>query len=433
MSDRMALFVLLGLALLGTVPLKRFADRVPIIYVAAGWIAFSLPLGLPTLTPATVPDQGQATEYLTEFAVIVSLLAAGLAIDRPFSLRTTSGGTKQNNWLRVWPLIVLTMPLTIAALTLLGAWWLGLGLGSALLLGAVLSPTDPVLARSVQVGPPGENQDAPDDVRFSLTAEAGINDGLAFPFTYLAMAFAAASGSQSSAGIIAEWLAVDVLWRCLAGVGVGLLVGWLTSKIAFRDADHSPASYTLGVVIFGTLFAAYGLAEIIGGYGFLAVFVGAVTVRQTEPDAGHPHVAHRFVDQVEQIVLVMLLLGVGGMIASGALEELTPAAAALGLLAVFVIRPFFGWIALADPLAKKHGGRLPPLGRFIVAFAGIRGLGTLYYLAYATNQTEFDHADLVWAICVFTILVSVVTHGLAVPPLVRAAEHRGAMAAPRST
>lgn len=426
----MIFFIVFGLGLLGTIILKPIVRRslisIPIIYVLVGWLIASFVPGVPTLQPIGNTNHREIIEYLTEFAVIVSLLAAGLSIDRPFSIKPKGDGL--GGWGQVWPLIAFTMPLTIIALTLLGHWWVGLGIGSALLVGAALSPTDPVLARSVQVGPPGEGER--DDVRFNLTVEAGINDSLAFPFTYLAMAVAAlhAKDSGTFSSTLTEWILIDVAWRIFAGLVAGVVLGRVTAAVVFsaRLRNQKQAVHqSMGVIVFGMLFAAYGVAEIAEGYGFLAAFVGAVTVRQCEPDSDRHHRAHQFVDQVEQIVLVMLLLGLGAFVASGILSELTWPAAGLGVLAVLFLRPLFGWISLSGKLG--HG--VPWRGRLVVAFTGIRGLGTLYYVAYAMNHGTFEHAPLIWATCVFTILLSVFVHGVATPILVRNAEKHGAMAA----
>ena len=151
---------------------------------------------------------------MTEFVVIVALMGAGLKLDRPLGW---------HSWLITWRLIGVAMPITIAAIALLGWGWLGLDLASALLLGAALAPTDPVLASDVQVGPPKSGEE--DEVRFALTSEAGLNDGLSFPFVYLAIAV---SLSQVTGKFwFREWLLVDVVWKLAAGIGVGWLVGRL--------------------------------------------------------------------------------------------------------------------------------------------------------------------------------------------------------------
>ncbi len=209
MEPRIVLFVIFGAAIGGSLWLEKRLERtwlsLPIVYVALGWLLFSMPLDLGWLAPAFDPEQTIAVEYVTELLVIVSLMSLGLSIDRPFSWGA---------WKQILPLLVVTMPLCIAAIAWFGWWAMGLPIASAVLLGACLAPTDPVLARAVQVGPPGESER--DDVRFNLSAEAGFNDSLAFPFVYLAIAL-----TTGGDGMIWEWLGVDVLWRIAAGAATG--------------------------------------------------------------------------------------------------------------------------------------------------------------------------------------------------------------------
>ena len=126
-------------------------------------------------------------------------------------------------------LLIIGMPLTILLLAIVGWWVAGLTLAGGLLLGAILAPTDPVLAGAVQVGPPHEGGEHP--VPYALTTEAGLNDGLAFPFVHLGIAAAAAGGL--SFGLAGEWLVRDLLYRTVAGALIGAGVGWLPAKILF--------------------------------------------------------------------------------------------------------------------------------------------------------------------------------------------------------
>ncbi len=410
MSPRILMFVLAGVGLWGAValerPLKKLPFSLPMVYVTLGWLVFALPLGLPRLDPVGIETHTVVAEVLTEFIVIVSLVGAGIAIDRPFSWR---------GWGQVWPLLGVTMPLSIAAVAWLGWAWLGLVPASALLLAAALSPTDPVLAGSVQVGPPGESER--DDVRFDLTVEAGLNDGLAFPFTYLAIA---AVGMTGLGPWIAEWAAVDLLWRVAAGVGVGLAIGWAGGWYVFKrtsetddegHADDDTDGHTNeGLVVMGTLLAAYGLAEIAEGYGFLAVFVAAVAARQQALQSDYHERAHQFVDQVEKIVLVGMLLGFGGLLAGGVLAPLSWPMVGVALLVVLVVRPLAGIVGMLR-------SSLPWAGRWAVAFLGIRGMGSIYYLAYGQAHADFEQADVFWATAAFAILVSIVVHGVAAQPI----------------
>jgi NhaP-type Na+/H+ or K+/H+ antiporter len=157
---------------------------------------------------------------------------------------------------------------TIAAVALLGWWWAGLVPAAALLLGAALAPTDPVLASDVQVGEPTDEEDSEDEVRFALTSEAGLNDGLAFPFVNAAIAMALDAGG----GWFGEWLARDVLYKCAAGILGGLLVGKMLGRLFFRAKRHSLrlSRHSEGFLALAATFLAYGLVELAGGYGFLA-------------------------------------------------------------------------------------------------------------------------------------------------------------------
>ncbi|WP_247711345.1 cation:proton antiporter [Qipengyuania gelatinilytica] len=421
-DPRILMFVIFGLGLMLAVPLEKWLARfwlsLPIVYVAAGYALYSLPFDLPHINPTFDGFDALALEYITEFIVIASLMAAGIAIDRPVSWK---------NWRQIWPLLVIAMPLTIAAVAFLGWWALGLPVASALLLGAAMAPTDPVLARSVQVGPPGENERH--DVRFSLTVEAGLNDGLAFPFTYLAIA---AVGMTSLGAWTLEWVALDLVWRIAAGVAVGWAVGRAGAWYVFEreadaavkdieeDSETQPKySTSEGLIVLGTLLLGYGLAELVEGYGFLAVFVGAVTARQRENRSRYHKLSHHFIDQIEQIVLVAVLFGFGAMLASGVLDALTWPAALVGIALVFVIRPVAGLMseALSD---------LPTIGKLAVAFLGVRGMGSIYYLAYGQNHAAFEGLDVLWATASFTILLSIVCHGIIAGPFIAYVEKRRA-------
>ena len=423
-DPRILMFVVFGAGLTLAVTLERWLARywlsLPILYVAVGFAVWSLPLGLPHFNPTVDGFDAITLEYATEFIVIASLMAAGIAIDRPVSWA---------NWRQIWPLLLIAMPLTIAAVALLGWWALGLAPASAILLGAALAPTDPVLARSVQVGPPGEDQRH--DVRFSLTVEAGLNDGFAFPFTYLAIA---AVGMTALGDWTLEWAALDLVWRIVAGCAVGYAVGRIGAWYVFEreadapiedideasdEAENPSYSTSEGLIVLGTLLLAYGLAELAEGYGFLAVFVGAVTARQRENRSRYHKISHHFIDQIEQIVLVAVLFGFGAMLASGVLAALTWPAALVGLALIFVIRPISGLLAEANC-------DLPMIGKLAVAFLGVRGMGSIYYLAYGQNNADFAQIDLLWATVSFAILVSIIVHGVVSGPLIRHVEDRRA-------
>ena len=397
--------------------LKGRPLSVPIVLVGIGVGAFLLPFDLPPPDPLERTD---LVERLTELGVIVALMGAGLKLDRPIGWRS---------WATTWRLLAIAMPLTIAGVAVLGWAVAGLVPASAVLLGAALAPTDPVLASDVQVGEPTisdePDQDEPpeeDEVRFALTSEAGLNDALAFPFVYLAILMA--KEGTNPAKWLAEWLALDVALRVAVGLVVGILLGKLLGKILFHGTNgrEGLAAAAEGFMVLGATLLAYGLAELLHGYGFLAVFVTAVVLRRSECRHEYHRVLHGFANQVEQVFTVLLLLLFGGVLAGGLLGSLTWGGAAIAALVVFVVRPLAGLVALA----RGHDDKSE---RLAISFFGVRGIGSLYYLAYAMSQARFPDDRKLWAIAAATVLLSIAVHGISATPLMSRLDRRrdGAM------
>lgn len=381
--------------------LNRLPLSLPIVCVAVGWAAFSTPFVSVQAEPLWhLP----LVERVTEFVVVVALMGAGLKLDRPFAWRS---------WPLTWRLLAVTMPLSILAIALLGLL-AGLGAAAALLLAAALAPTDPVLASDVQVGPPRSGEE--DEVRFALTSEAGLNDGLAFPFVNLAVALAATSAFGWEEGL--DWLGYDVVWKLAAGVAGGWLVGRVLGWLTFRLPKRSRLSSTGdGFVALGVTLIAYAATEIVHGYGFLAVFVAALTLRHSERDHDYHERLHDFTEQTERLLIMVVLVFFGGALAQGILGALEPVDVALAFGILLGVRPLAGLIGTL-------GAPRPRLERVLISFFGIRGIGTLYYLAYALTEERFPQADRLWAIASLVILLSVVLHGVTSTPLMRLADRR---------
>ncbi|MFH8561296.1 cation:proton antiporter [Streptomyces sp. NPDC017988] len=407
-----AVFAWLGAgALLAAVLPRVVAGRplsLPVVFLMSGIVVYLLPLPLPVVDPV---EQRLLTEHVTEICVIIALMGAGLALNRPVGRRS---------WASAWRLLGITMPLTVAVTAVVAWWLLDWPPAAALLLAAVLAPTDPVLASEVRVGEPTEDKHDEDEVRFALTSEAGLNDGLAFPLTYAAIALAAAAGSGWSAEWVDGWVAEDVVFKCLVGVVSGLLIGKLLGWMFFRTRSSTLrlAEYREGFVALAATFLAYGVTELAGGYGFLAVFTTACAVRAAERAHGFHNVLHDFVEQIERLLTSTMLFLLGAFIALGGLAPLTWQGAAIGLLLLLVIRPLAGWAGLL-------GGSLKNGERWVVAGYGIRGIGSLYYLAYALGQQDFfvPQREL-WAVVTFTVLASVVLHGVTAGPVVLSLDRR---------
>jgi NhaP-type Na+/H+ or K+/H+ antiporter len=381
----------LGIAILAAAALPRVLTgrplSLPIVHLAMGAAAFALIRDLPTPDPLA----GDAIlERLSELVVIISLMGAGLRLDRRIGWR---------RWALTWRLLAIAMPLSIAATALLGWGTLGLTPAAALLLGAVMAPTDPVLASDVQVEGPGQGDDEDDEVRSTLTSEAGLNDALAFPFTNLAIAVAV--GGPWLTG----WVVEDVVVKLVVGLLVGVVGGRLLQVATFRAAPTAALARTAdGIVALGATLAVYGVAEAAHGYGFLSVFVAALVLRDGERGHEYHEVLHAFTDGLERLGSIVLLLLLGGAVVRGALGPLGWGGAAVAVALVLVVRPVAGWVSLLGASPSRHE-------RAVIAVYGIRGMGSVYYLAHATGQADFAGADRLWAITLAAIVLSIVLHG----------------------
>ena len=389
--------VLIALVAWLPLALRKLPLSLPIICMAIGAGLFSLPAVGWRPMPMAYPV---FTERFTEFVVIIALMGAGLKLDRIFSWR---------RWGVTWRLLAITMPLGIVAITAIGGWWLGLSWVAALLLGASLAPTDPVLAADVQVGPPRSGEE--DEVRFGLTSEAGLNDGLAFPFVHLAimLALAASTGEPW----VKEWVLHRVLWEIVAGVAAGWVIGkvfgWLTFHV---PAETKLAQTGDGLIAIAATFVSYGLAEMAHCYGFLAVFVTALTLRRSHRDHEFNHQMHDITEQVERIAMMVLLILFGGALVNGLLAPLRWPDVVAAAVMILIVRPVTGLIALA-------GFKADLSEKLTLAFFGIRGVGSFYYLAYALNHVDLAEGERLWALVGVVALFSILLHGLTVTPIMR--------------
>jgi NhaP-type Na+/H+ or K+/H+ antiporter len=387
-----------GAATLAAALLPRLLGRAPVsmpmVFLGIGALVFTV---IEPLSAPAPQRYGSFALHLTELCVIVSLMGAGLALDRPVGLR---------RWGTTWRLLGITMPLTIAAVAVLGWALLGFGLAATILLAAALAPTDPVLATEVQVAEPAEHRDEDEDeVRFALTAEAGLNDGLAFPFVYAAIAVSASSS-------LWQWFGVDVLWRLAAGVLVGLGAGWALRTLFFaaRSERVRLAEHAEGFVALAATFLAYGLTEVVEGYGFVAVFVCACTIRAGERSHGYHRVLHQYVEQVERMLTVLVIFLLGGAAATGLLAGTTWREVLFAVLVLVAVRP-------VTALAGLVGGRTGPRERTAIAWFGVRGVGSLFYVAYAFQTGQFPES--VWRVVALVVIGSIVLHGVTASPVMR--------------
>jgi len=388
------ILTLIGIAALGMAWMPSISRQTrisySIFYVLLGMIVY---ITLGKLLPLPDPiSKNEDVLRLSELVVIISLMGTGLKIDQRFTFR---------RWSIPLRLVSITMIISILIVTAAAFWGFQFDLPAAILLGAVLAPTDPVLASDVQVGPP--NEETQDNIKFSLTSEAGMNDGSAFPFTWLAIALAA---SGSSTDVLWNWAWYDLVYRIAAGVISGFLIGRGLAYLVFRLPEKYKHLKTRdGFVAIAATLLVYGITEMIHGYGFIAVFVAAITLRHSEKHHKYHKSLHEFTDQIERILIAVLLILFGGSLVSGVLNHLTWEMAIFGVLFVLLIRP-------ATSLLSMIGSKLHIKEKLAISFFGIKGMGSFFYLSFALHETFFSLNQELWSVVAFVVLLSILVHGL---------------------
>ncbi|TKC02623.1 cation:proton antiporter [Pedobacter cryotolerans] len=394
MTSYISIILLIGLSTLLMVFMPAVSKKIgisySIIYVIIGVVLYAIfGSALPSPLPSSNPE---LTLHLTELIVIISLMGTGIKIDRDFSFK------KWNTPLR---LISFAMLLCIAACFLLGLGFLSLTLPSAILLGAVLAPTDPVLASDVQVGPP--NDQTKSETKFSLTSEAGLNDGMAFPFVWLAITFSLIA-QQKEASIL-NWIGYHLIYKIITGGLIGYLAGKAVGFLIFKlSKKYKVLKPTQGFLAISLTLCVYAITEIAHGYGFIAVFVSALVLRHSEKEHDFHLELHDFTEQIERLLLAVLLLFFGGAIVSGILEVLDIKMVIFCFVFVLIIRPLSAYISLL-------GRKISFKDKIAIGFFGIRGMGSIFYLSFALVTTTFTQEKELWAIVAFTILISIFIHG----------------------
>ena len=412
--------LLIGMALVGT-RLKRLPLTTALLYLLVGAGLGPWGFGLIRLDPIR---SSALLERVTEFAVLVSLFTAGLKLRTPLADR---------RWLLPVRLASVSMVVTVGLIAAVGVLLLDLPLGAAVLLGAVLAPTDPVLASDVQVAHPTDS----DRLRFGLTGEAGLNDGTAFPFVMLGLGL---MGLHDLGSVGWKWLAVDVIWAVVCGLGVGAVAGTLVGRLVVHlRRTHKEAVGLDEFLSLGLLALAYGMALLLHGYGFLAAFAAGAFLRRvesrhtgegdppaevdtaasagaaeevaTDPEKAPAYMAQAvlgFNEQLERICEVAVVVLLGGMLTA----DYLPWEALWFVPVLFlVVRPTAVLVGLL-------GSRMTKTQRGLKCWFGIRGVGSVYYLAYALQHgVGGETAQRLAALTLTTVAASVVVHGVSVTPL----------------
>jgi len=422
-------FALIGGLLLvrGLTPtvLKRSPVTAAMFYLAVGLLVGPSVLNLFHFNPL---KESALLEVLTEVAVLISLFSAGVKMPVPFSF---------SRWRAPLLLATVSMSMTVALVAAFAYYMLDLPLGAGVLLGAILAPTDPVLATDVQSRHPGDR----DQLRFTLTCEAGMNDGSAFPFVMLGLGML---GLHELGDFNLRWVVVDVLWAIAGGIAIGVVAGVALARLGWKlrraPHQHELMDDFLGLGLIGVV---YGLSVMLNAWGFLAVFFAAVALRQTElklaKAARHatdgrqvpndsdaktgqvnpsspeleplPTVSEGslvFKEHLERLSEVVLVLLVGGTLF---LNSWSWEAVGLALFLFLVARP----VSVLLGLLGTH--TTWPI-RGMTGWFGVRGIGSLYYLMYAIQHGLPEPLALqLIQLTLVVVTLSILLHGVSVKPL----------------
>jgi sodium/hydrogen antiporter len=417
--------LLIGMALTGSV-LKRLPLTASMFYLLAGHLLG--PAGA-SLIPFSTLRNYHFIERMTELAVIVSLFTAGLKLRLPL---------RDRRWRLALRLATVSMALTVGLIALIGHYLLGLPPGEAVLLGAILAPTDPVLASDVQVTDPGDK----DDLRYTLTGEAGLNDGTAFPFVLLGLGL---MGARDLGAWNWRWVTFDLIWAASVGLGVGALLGTAVGRfVLYLRRTHKEAVGLDDFLALGLIALSYGAALLLHGYGFLAVFAAGFALRReeriscrdgetpnaadalraegqeaaTDPERASAFLAQAvlsFNEQLERIGEVAVMLVIGAMVG---VYVTSWHALGLTLALFFVIRPL-------SVSAGLIGTSVKPIRKTLMGWFGVRGIGSIYYLAYAANHgLSPPSTEALTSLTLSVVLASVIVHGISVTPLMKLYQSR---------
>ncbi len=429
-------FLLVGALLLARGMMASLLKYLPvtpaIVYLLVGLLVGPTVLNWFHFNPL---KESALLETLTEVVVLISLFSAGVKMPAPFSFA---------RWRAPVLLATVSMAASVALIAAFACYLLDLPLGAGILLGAILAPTDPVLATDVQT----RNPDDRDQLRFTLTCEAGMNDGSAFPFVMLGLGLL---GLHDLGEFGQRWVLVEVLWATVAGIAIGVAAGVALAHVGRKLRGHPPKHELMNDFLgLGLIGVVYGVSVLADAWGFLAVFAAAVALRQTElklinaaaalpstlANAGQAGASNAvlvaaapgaavdppqfeaaatiserslvFKEHLERLSELMLVLLIGGTMFASSWSW---RAVALALFLFVVVRPASAMLGLA-------GTRTTWRIRGLVGWFGVRGIGSLYYLMFAIQHGLPEPLALeLIELTLIVVTLSIFVHGISVKPL----------------
>lgn len=389
--DLVVIGLLLLIVTLGSGWIARLPLSFALIYLIVGILLGPYGTNLIQLRP-----DANFLERLTEFVVIISLFSCGLKMNRPLNPVA---------WGSTIRLIGFLMPISIFAIAFVGHFILQMNWGAAILLGAILAPTDPVLASEVQIS----DLEDKEELRFGLTSEGGLNDALAFPFVYFGI-YALKDNNWNN--WFKQWVAIDLIWAITAGIVMGIIVTkaivWIDKHLQKRrHADELMEDF----VALSIILLVYSITEVVNGYGFLAVFIAGIIAQRSYHDPEKHHSQLEFTERIEKLLEVGTILLLGSLLRLPQMQQFAGQGLIIAGMLIFLIRPLGAWISTI-------GTGYPQITRYLFGWFGIRGVGSLYYLTYALGEGLKDYLgeQIAW-ITYITIVVSVILHGISATPL----------------
>jgi NhaP-type Na+/H+ or K+/H+ antiporter len=413
--------LLIAIALVSSL-FRHLPATTTMLYLAMGVALGPVGAGVAIINPI---QQAPLLERLAELSVIVSLFTAGLKLRIPL---------RHRDWIAPFRLATISMVFTVGLVAVIGVFVMDLPPGVAILLGGILAPTDPVLASEVQL----ESAADRDKLRFSITGEAGMNDGTAFPFVVLGLGLL---GLHDLGAHAWRWITIDIVWGITVGLAIGTIFGGAVARmVIYLRRKHKEGFGRDEFLALGLIAASYGAAVLTHSYGFLAVFAAGLALRAVERQYTGPHpirelaafipigraeeiATHRrtapahmaeavlaFNSQLESILEVALVLLVGAMLAP---EFLRTADLRFVPVLLLVIRPVSVCLGLL-------GLSVEPRQLAFMSWFGIRGIGSLYYLSFVINHgVHPEYVERLVSLTLWTVAASIVLHGISVMPLMK--------------
>lgn len=390
-------FAYLGFAVSLIAFLPIYAKKLKITYIIPllflGMVLYLM--GAPLPWPKPLWSFGEA-KVITEIIVIISLMTAGLKIGTVYSWK---------DWKKPLSLIVITMPLFMIAIFLISYYLIGFSGPVSLLLAAVLAPTDPVLASDIQLENHQDIGKRNVGLRYTLTAEAGVNDGVAFPFVFLAIIWSQ-SADFSSIDFL-HYFSYFIFYKIIIGVLIGAAIGFAFSYLIHFHNNRNTSKILGGFIAVALTFFSYGVGESANAYGFLSVFATGIFIQYFQKDHKSERVENKmldFVEETEKLLVVLWIVFFGGSLLSGILSYTDIWGIAFSLVIVLVLRPIFGYLAMMTTNFSQDK-------KWAISFLGVRGIGSFFYLSFALIHGKFEDYDHLFGIVTYVVLFSIIIHG----------------------